>query len=130
MTLSVVVPAFNEEATVGTVIARVLAEVRLDLELIVIDDGSTDRTPQIVDDLAARDSRVRVLHQKNAGKAAALRRGFELSRGDVIIIQDADFEYDPAEIEHVVHPIMDGKADVVYGSRFLVRRASRVLYFY
>ncbi len=130
MKLSVIVPAFNEEATVGTVISRVLAEVPFDLELIVVDDGSTDRTRQIVEDLAAKDSRIRVFHQANAGKAAALRRGFEASRGDVVIVQDADFEYDPAEIEHVVQPIVSGKADVVYGSRFLVRRASRVLYFY
>ncbi|HYR89167.1 MAG TPA: glycosyltransferase family 2 protein [Terriglobia bacterium] len=130
VTLSVVIPVFNEESTIGAVIRRVLSEVPYDLELIVVDDGSTDGTAQIVDAFASKDSRIQVIHQRNAGKAAALKRGFGLSRGEVVIIQDGDLEYDPAEISHVVEPILQGHADVTYGSRFMVRRAARVLYFY
>src|SRR5262245_23305219 len=116
--LSVIMPAFNEEATVGAVINRVLKEVPFELELIVVDDGSTDRTPEIIGNLAAAEPRIRLFRQENAGKTAALRRGFKESRGDIVIIQDADLEYDPAEIVHLVQPILNGKADVVYGSRF------------
>jgi glycosyltransferase involved in cell wall biosynthesis len=123
-------PVFNEEATVATVVRRVLSEVPVDLELIVINDGSTDQTPSILEGLAAADPRIRLVHQKNQGKSAALKRGFDLSRGDIVIVQDADLEYDPAEIIHVIQPILKGHADIVYGSRFLVRRAARVLYFY
>ena len=130
MTLSVIMPVFNEQATVADVIGRVLTEVPVDLELIVVDDGSTDATPEILRRLAGSDPRLRVLRQENAGKSAALRRAIEVCRGDVVIVQDADLEYDPAEIIHVIEPIVSGKADVVYGSRFLVRRAARVLYFY
>jgi glycosyltransferase involved in cell wall biosynthesis len=130
MTLSVIMPVFNEQATVANVIGRVLSEVPVDLELIVVDDGSTDASPEILSRIAAADPRVRVLRQANAGKSAALRRGIEVCRGDVVIVQDADLEYDPAEIIHVIQPIVSGSADVVYGSRFLVRRAARVLYFY
>ena len=129
-TLSVIMPAFNERDTVGTVIRRILSEIPFSLELIVINDGSTDGTGEILDALAAHDRRIQVVHQPNAGKTAALKRGFELSRGEIVIIQDADLEYDPAEIIHVVQPILQNHADVVYGSRFLVRRSARVLYFY
>lgn len=130
VTLSVVMPVFNEENTVGAVIRRILNDVPYDLELIVVNDGSTDRTGDIVDALVPQDSRIQVVHQPNGGKASALKRGFELSRGEVVIIQDGDLEYDPAEITHVVEPILRGLADVTYGSRFMVRRAARVVYFY
>lgn len=130
LTLSIVMPAYNEEKTVATVVQRVLKEVPCELELIIVNDGSTDRTGEIAAALASNDPRIRVFHQKNAGKTAALKQGFEKSRGRIVIVQDADLEYDPAEIIHVIQPILDGKADVVYGSRFLVRRAARVLYFY
>jgi glycosyltransferase involved in cell wall biosynthesis len=123
-------PAYNEERTIAQVAQRVLEEVPCTLELIIVNDGSTDQTRQIVDALAAKDSRVRVAHKENGGKASALKQGIAMSRGDIVIIQDADLEYDPAEIIHVIQPILDGKADVVYGSRFLVRRAARVLYYY
>jgi glycosyltransferase involved in cell wall biosynthesis len=128
--LSVIMPAFNERETVGTVIRRILTEIPLNLELIVVNDGSTDGTGEILDAMAANDSRIQVVHKTNGGKTSALIRGFELSRGQVVIIQDADLEYDPAEIIHVVQPILQNHADVVYGSRFMVRRAARVLYFY
>src|SRR5262245_54641 len=97
VTLSVIVPVFNEEHTIQSVIERVLAFAPHDFEIIVIDDGSTDQTPEIVDRCAARDTRVQVVHQKNGGKASALKRGFALSRGAVVIVQDGDLEYDPAE---------------------------------
>jgi glycosyltransferase involved in cell wall biosynthesis len=128
--LSVVMPVFNEEMTVAHVIQRLFSEVQVECELIVVDDGSTDRSGAILDGLAASDKRIRVIHQKNAGKTAALKRGFELTRGSIVVVQDADLEYDPTEIGHVIQPILNGNADVVYGSRFLVRRAARVLYFY
>jgi glycosyltransferase involved in cell wall biosynthesis len=128
--LSVIMPAYNERETVGTVVRRILTEIPLNLELIIIDDGSTDGTDAIIDALAAQDSRIQVIHKPNGGKTSALIKGFEVSRGQVVIIQDADLEYDPSEIIHVVQPILQNNADVVYGSRFMVRRAARVLYFY
>jgi glycosyltransferase involved in cell wall biosynthesis len=128
--LSVIMPVYNESETLDTMIRRVLKDVPHHLELIIINDGSTDRSGAIADAWAASDPRVRVVHQKNAGKTAALRRGFEISRGSIVIVQDADAEYDPSEIDPVIQPILNGHADVVYGSRFLVRRAARVLYYY
>jgi glycosyltransferase involved in cell wall biosynthesis len=130
VTLSIVMPAYNEETTIASVVSRVAQEVPCDFELIIVNDGSKDRTPKIIEELAAKDPRIRTFHQKNGGKASALKQGFAMTRGAIVIIQDADLEYDPAEIRHVIQPILDGKADVVFGSRFLVRRASRVLYFY
>jgi glycosyltransferase involved in cell wall biosynthesis len=128
--LSVVVPAYNEEATLATVVGKLLALPQL-LEVIIVDDHSRDRTHEIALGLAAADPRVRVArHEKNLGKTHALVTGFALTRGEVVIVQDADLEYDPAEIPLVIRPILQNHADVVYGSRFLVRRATRVLYFY
>ena len=101
------------------------------LEVIVVDDGSSDSTPQIVDRLQTRYSQLRcVRHAMNRGKTEALKTAFKMTRGDIVIVQDADLEYDPDEIAEVISPILQGKADVVYGSRFLVRRATRVVYFY
>jgi glycosyltransferase involved in cell wall biosynthesis len=128
--LTVVIPVYNERNTVAVIARRVLSEVPLRLEVIIVDDGSTDGSAEIVDALAREDARIKVVHQPNQGKTAALQAGFRKSTGDIVIIQDADLEYDPAEIRHVVQPIIENHADVVYGSRFLVRRASRVLYFY
>jgi glycosyltransferase involved in cell wall biosynthesis len=128
--LSIVMPVFNERETVASVAQRVLAEVPVALELIIVDDGSTDGSAEIIDALARNDSRILAIHKPNGGKTSALKAGFERSRGEIVIIQDADLEYDPAEISHVLQPIIENHADVVYGSRFLVRRASRVLYFY
>jgi len=128
--LSIIMPVFNERDSVASVVERVFAEVPLNFELIIVDDGSTDGSAEIVDSLAREDARIQVIHKPNGGKTSALKAGIERSRGDIVIIQDADLEYDPAEIQHVVQPILENHADVVYGSRFLVRRASRVLYFY
>ena len=128
--LSVVIPAYNEAATLTTIVGKVLIVPRL-LEIVIVDDCSTDGTPEIAAELAASNPRVRLIRQpKNAGKTEALKAGFAATRGEIVIVQDADLEYDPAEIPEVIQPILDGYADVVYGSRFLVRKAARVLYFY
>src|SRR5258705_5592260 len=128
--LSVVVPVYNEGATLGEVLDKLL-KVPCLLEVIIVDDCSTDTTPQVAHDLTRAHSQVKcVRHKRNSGKTAALRSGFALTRGEIVIVQDADLEYDPEEISLVIRPILDGHADVVFGSRFLVRRATRVLYFY
>jgi glycosyltransferase involved in cell wall biosynthesis len=101
------------------------------LEIIIVDDCSTDKTREISERLAKQHSSIRVAgHEKNSGKTEALKTGFALTRGDIVIVQDADLEYHPHDIPAVIRPILEGNADVVYGSRFLVRRATRVLYFY
>jgi glycosyltransferase involved in cell wall biosynthesis len=128
--LSVVVPVYNEANTLKEVVCKVLRIPCL-FEVIIVDDGSTDGTSEVANELAATHPQVRaVRHFKNAGKTAALRTGFALTQGQIVIVQDADLEYDPAEIYGVIRPILEGHADVVFGSRFLVRRAARVLYFY
>jgi glycosyltransferase involved in cell wall biosynthesis len=128
--LSVIVPVFNEDTTLAAVVNKLL-NVPCLFEIIIVDDCSTDATAAVALELAQKHSQVRcVRHQKNAGKTAALKTGFALTTGDVVIVQDADLEYDPSEIYGVIRPILDGHADVVFGSRFLVRRAARVLYFY
>lgn len=124
-------PAYNEEATLRESVKAVLDRVHRLSELVLVNDGSRDNTAAIADQLAGEDARVRVIHQpRNQGKTAALKTGFAATRGDIVIVQDADLEYDPAEIDAVIEPILNGVADVVYGSRFMVRKASRVLYFY
>ncbi len=126
--LSVVMPCFNESSTVATAIAQVLASPYV-AELIVVDDGSTDGTRDIIRGID--DPRCRLLEQPvNLGKGAALRRGFKEATADFVIVQDADLEYDPADYTHVLQPLLDGKADVVFGSRFLGGRAHRVLYYW
>ena len=130
MKLSVVMPVYNEQATLCEVISRVLA-VPVETELICVDDGSTDGSREILVELQARHPQIRVLLQtKNMGKGAALRRGIQESAGDFVIIQDADLEYDPSDYSALLQPLIDGKADVVYGSRFLGSRPHRVLYFW
>src|SRR5207245_2528088 len=129
--LSIVIPVFNEQATLARVVHKVIDVVPHLFEVIVVDDCSTDQTKDIAAGLPERFSQVRVArHDKNLGKTAALRTGFALTTGDIVIVQDADLEYDPGEIYAVIQPILEGHADVVYGSRFLVKRAARVLYFY
>jgi glycosyltransferase involved in cell wall biosynthesis len=128
--LSIVVPAYNEEATLSEIVARLLAVPEAG-EIVIVDDCSTDGTRAIADRLAAENPRIKVAHHPvNKGKTEALKTGFALTTGQIVIVQDADLEYDPAEIGEVIAPIVEGDADVVYGSRFLVRKASRVLYFY
>ena len=117
--LSVVMPVYNERTTIDEIVRRVLA-VPLRVELIVVDDGSTDGTSEILDALQ-RELTFTLLRQTNAGKGAALRRGFAAVTGDLVVIQDADLEYSPEEYPQLIELICDGKADVVYGSRFLGR---------
>src|SRR2546421_3829446 len=130
MKLSVVVPVYNERATIQEVVGRVLA-VPLEVELICVDDGSRDGSREILAELGTRYPQIRVLLQpENRGKGAALRRGIRESTGDFVIIQDADLEYDPAEYPSLLGPLIQEKADVVYGSRFLGGGPHRVLYFW
>lgn len=130
MKLSIVMPAYNEEKTIAEIIGRVQSLNDL-FELIVVDDCSIDKTQEIVNQISAKDSRVKYVRQaSNGGKTAALKTGFALTKGDIVIVQDADLEYDPTEIEDVIQPIIAGHADVVYGSRFMVKKAARVIYFY
>jgi glycosyltransferase involved in cell wall biosynthesis len=130
MKLSAVMPVYNEQATLQQVIARVLA-VPLEIELICVDDGSSDGSREILSGLQAAHPQIRVLFQpRNLGKGAALRRGIQEATGDYIIIQDADLEYDPSDYPALLHPLLEGKADVVYGSRFLGSGPHRVLYFW
>ena len=117
--LSVVIPAYNERTTIEEIVRRVLA-VPLRIELIVVDDGSSDGTGEILDRLE-RELHFTLLRQPNAGKGAALRRGFAAATGDIAVIQDADLEYSPEEFPQLIDLIVQGRADVVYGSRFLGR---------
>lgn len=129
LTLSVVVPAYNEAATVETVVRR-LRTVPLRLEVIAVNDASTDGTGAILDRLAAEGLIDRLVHHPtNRGKGAALRSGFAAASGDVVVVQDADLEYDPAELPALLEPIRAGKADAVYGSRFQ-GGPRRVLFFW
>jgi glycosyltransferase involved in cell wall biosynthesis len=128
--LTVVIPAFDEEKTIGAVLTRLFECVPSIFEVLIVDDASRDQTAEQCRLFAEREPRVRVLsHRQNQGKTAALKTAFEQARGDIIVIQDADMEYDPQEIPALIEPIIDGKADVCLGSRFLVRKAGRVLYF-
>lgn len=128
--LSVVVPVYNEERTLEKLIDR-LAQVPGLKEVIIVDDCSVDRSPAIIEVLAEKYPIIRSIRlERNSGKTAAVCAGIAATTGEIVMIQDADLEYDPAEIPSLVAPIRDGFADVVYGSRFLVKKAARVVYFY
>ncbi|MBI1913186.1 MAG: glycosyltransferase family 2 protein [Planctomycetes bacterium] len=127
--LSVVIPCYNEERWIRELVRRVRA-VAIPKEIIIVDDCSTDGTRAILKELEAEAKEVRViLQERNQGKGAALREGFKQATGDVVVVQDADLEYDPAEYPRLIQPIIDDQADVVYGSRFIGER-HRVLYFW
>jgi len=128
--ISIVIPVYNEEKTLEKIISAVeSADVfGLEKEIILIDDGSTDNSKEI---LKKYEDRHKVIYQKkNQGKGAAIRKGFSEATGDIILIQDADLEYDPDEYREIIKPILDGKADVVFSSRFLSHRPHRVLYYW
>ncbi len=129
MKLSIIIPVFNEEDTIEDVIHRVRdIDVGMEKEIVIVDDGSQDGTPDVLKNLDFPDIKT-FLHAKNQGKGAALHTGFSKAQGDIILIQDADLEYDPSEYPTLLKPILDGRADVVYGSRFL-GGPHRVLFFW
>ena len=128
--LGVVMPCFNERATIEAIVERVLASPHT-AELVIVDDASTDGTLEVLRKLAADEPRIRLFEQRpNQGKGAALRHGFSKVTAPYVIVQDADLEYDPGEYSVMIEPLIDGRADVVYGSRFQGQGAHRVLYFW
>jgi len=130
MKLSIVMPVYNEERTLEEIVAAVLA-TPYEKELILVNDASRDRSPEIMEELASKHPEIRCFHHEvNRGKGAALATGFKEVRNDVVIIQDADLEYDPQDYGILLRPIEDGKADVVYGSRFLGGKYVRVHMFW
>lgn len=129
MKLSIIIPCYNEQHTIASLVAAVNAAPYPDKEIIIVDDCSKDGTHAELEKLQGQVSKI-VYHQVNQGKGAALRTGFQHATGDVVIIQDADLEYDPNEYALLVEPIAQGKADVVYGSRFMGGAPHRVLYFW
>ncbi|MBN1911367.1 MAG: glycosyltransferase family 2 protein [Pirellulales bacterium] len=127
--ISVVIPIYNEKATVAEIIQRV-REVPIPKQIILVDDGSTDDTREILAALGPADDLDILYHEHNRGKGAALRTGFAQATGDIVIIQDADLEYDAQQFPYLIQPIVEGAADVVYGSRFLAGGPHRVLYYW
>ncbi|NOQ98027.1 MAG: glycosyltransferase [Calditrichae bacterium] len=132
MKLSIVIPVYNEKKYIREIVKQV-REVNLpgiEKEIIIVDDYSTDGTRDILQNVLIKEVAQVVYHEENMGKGAALRTGFQYASGDVVIIQDADLEYDPAEYGKLLKPILDGKADAVYGSRFVGSEPHRVLFFW
>ncbi len=130
MKISVVIPVFNERATIQQIVQGVRAAEVGDIEIIVVDDGSTDGTRQILKDQVGSLANQIIYQPRNMGKGAALRAGFAVATGDVVLVQDADLEYNPADYITLLEPIVTGKADAVFGSRFMGGRPHRVLYFW
>jgi glycosyltransferase involved in cell wall biosynthesis len=130
MKLSIVIPCYNEHATIEAVIAAVKGSRYPDKEIIVVDDCSTDGSRELLKTVIEPHVDRVIYHESNFGKGAALRSGFKAASGDIVLIQDADLEYDPSEYPKLLEPILQGKADVVYGSRFMGGDAHRVVYFW
>ena len=129
MKLSIIIPVYNEKSTIEEVVDRVRnIDVGLEKEIVIVDDGSEDGTQDVLKNMNFPDTKT-FFHEKNQGKGAALHTGFSKAQGDIILIQDADLEYDPTEYPTLLKPILDGRADVVYGSRFL-GGPHRVLFFW
>ncbi len=129
MKLSIIIPCYNESSTIVSLIDAVKRSPVTDREIIIVDDGSKDGTRDILGQISDPEVRV-IFHKVNQGKGAALRTGFQEATGDICIVQDADLEYDPKEFPLVIQPIVEGKADVVFGSRFQSGRPHRVVYFW
>jgi len=128
--LSVVIPCYNEVNTLREIVSAVRSSGYEDLEIIVVDDYSTDGSRNLLQGELASEVDSVLFHDKNMGKGAALRTGFQAATGDLVIVQDADLEYDPREFTKIAQPILEGKADVVYGSRFAGGESHRVLYYW
>jgi glycosyltransferase involved in cell wall biosynthesis len=130
MKVSVVIPCYNERNTIEEIVQAVRSSGTPNLEIVVVDDCSSDGTREVIETRLRNITDVILYHPKNKGKGATLRTGFGAATGDIIIVQDADLEYDPQEYHLLIDPILAGKADVVYGSRFMGGRAHRVVYFW
>ena len=128
--LSVIVPCYNERTTIQRILERVIAQPVTNIEVIVVDDCSTDGTREILPEVCKALRARLILHDRNHGKGAALRTGFGEAKGEIVIVQDADLEYDPREYEAIIEPIVNGEADAVFGSRFMGGRPHRVVYFW
>ena len=132
MKISVIIPCFNEEKTITNLLGRVLKSlIDMNKQIVIVDDCSTDNTFKILQELSALDKSINIVsHSSNQGKGAAIRTALLSVTGDIVIIQDADLEYNPSEFPKLLKPILDGNADVVYGSRFKSGDAARVIYFW
>ena len=130
MKISIIIPCYNEISTIDKILDKVIAQSKFEKEIIVIDDFSLDGTREYLQNKGKSKIDKLLLNEKNFGKGYSLRRGIEISDGDIILIQDADLEYDPIDYDKIINPILSGNADVVYGSRFIGSDEKRVLYFW
>ena len=130
MKLSIVIPCYNEEKTISVIIENILKFAHINKEIIIVDDGSTDNTKKILQEELKNKVDKIIYHTKNQGKGAALRTGIAVATGEIILIQDADLEYDPKDYTKLIEPILSGRADIVYGSRFVGSDPHRAVYFW
>ena len=130
MKLSIIIPCYNELNTISKILKLINQKVEYNKEIIVIDDFSNDGSRELLKSLDKNQIQKLILNEKNFGKGYSVRKGFEIASGDIVIIQDADLEYDPSEYQRLLKPIIENKADVVFGSRFMGHDERRVLYYW